>query len=144
MARLRDITDDTRVIDLTVADLLALLTDRLGLGQVRREQGAREPEGLPQGLLDTWQTAKLLGIFSRQELPPEPPAGTPEYRAWRRKEQSLRNQVARRFQTWLDRHPEVAQLAVKPKGERRRYFRRIDIEGYLGRVAVPMSRRRSG
>ncbi|MBP8196109.1 MAG: hypothetical protein KAY55_02990 [Deltaproteobacteria bacterium] len=140
MARLRDISDDTRVIDLTVADLLELLTDRLGLGPVRREQGVREPEGL----LDTWQTAKLLGIFPRQELPPEPPAGTPEYRAWRRKEQSLRNQVARRFQTWLERHPEVAQLAVKPKGERRRYFRRIDIEGYLGRVAVPMSRRRSG
>ena len=140
MARLRDISDDTRVIDLTVADLLELLTDRLGLGPVRREQGVREPEGL----LDTWQTAKLLGIFPRQELPPEPPAGTPEYRTWRRKEQSLRNQVARRFQTWLERHPEVAQLAVKPKGERRRYFRRIDIEGYLGRVAVPMSRRRSG
>ena len=140
MARLRDISDNTHVIDLTVADLLDLLTVRLGLGQARREQGTSEPEGL----LDTWQTAKLLGIFPRQELPPEPPAGTAEYRAWRRKEQSLRNQVARRFQTWLDRHPEVAQLAVKPKGERRRYFRRIDIEGYLGRVAVPMSRRRTG
>ena len=140
MPRFRDISDDTRIIDLTVADLLALLTERLGLGLSKKPASSSEPEGL----LDTWQTAKLLGIFPRQELPPEPAAGTAEYRAWRRKEQSLRNQVARRFQTWLDRHPEVAQLAIKPKGERRRYFRRIDIEGYLSRVTVPIRQRRAG
>lgn len=136
----RDITDDTRVIDLTVAELLQILTDRLGLADALRGPSRAEPEGL----LDTWQTAKLLGIHPRRELPPEPRRGTPEYHAWRRQEQSLRNHVARRLQTWLDRHPEVAQLAIKPKGERRRYFRRADIEGYLARVAVPLGRRRAG
>jgi hypothetical protein len=137
----RDIPDDTRVIDLTVAELLQVLTDRLGLSTDLRPRAAKEPEGL----LDTWQTAKLLGIHPRREQPPEPARGTPEYQTWRRQEQALRNEVARRFQAWLDRHPEVAQLAIKPKGERRRYFRRVDIEGYLGRVAVPLTqaRRRS-
>ena len=73
----RDITDDTRVIDLTVAELLAVLTDRLGLGVPSR---AVEPA---DGLLDTWQTATLLGIFPRRQLPEEPAHGTVEHQIGR-------------------------------------------------------------
>ncbi len=148
----RDISDDTRIIDLTVAELLHVLSDRLTerlFGGSPPAQAVPSFHGLratlldtqPQGLLDTWQTAKLLGIYPRRELGPEPPPGSPESALWRRQEQALRNQVARRLQNWLDRHPELAALAVKPKGERRRYFRRMDVEAYLGRIAVPLSRR---
>ncbi|MBL8635386.1 MAG: hypothetical protein JNM40_19320 [Myxococcales bacterium] len=132
----RDITDDTRVIDLTVAELLALLTERLGLGAPSR---VVEPS---DGLLDTWQTAKLLGIFPRRPLPDEPARGTVEHQHWRRAEQQLRNEVARRLQTWLDRHPELAELAVRRSGERRRYFRRGDVEAFLAKASRSPARRR--
>jgi hypothetical protein len=136
----RDITDDTRVIDLTVAELLQVLTERLGLQGAARERLAPSP----QGLLDTWAAARMLGIHPRRELPPEPPRSTPEFAAWRKVEQATRNEVGRRFQTWLHRHPEVEKLAIKPKGERRRYFRHDDITGYLAQVAIPQTRRRAG
>lgn len=132
----RDITDDTRVIDLTVAELLAVLTDRLGLGVPSR---AVEPA---DGLLDTWQTATLLGIFPRRQLPEEPAHGTVEHQRWRKAEQQLRNEVARRFQTWLERHPELAALAVRRTGERRRYFRRCDVDAFLAQATRTPARRR--
>lgn len=138
MHRKQEITNDSRIIDLTVGELLQLLTERLA-----RPAEVRVAETTPDGLLDTWQTATLLGIHPRRELPPEPPRGTTEYQQWRRQEQNLRNEVARRLQGWLDRHPELAQFAIKPKGERRRFFRRADIEGYLAQVAIPIARRRT-
>lgn len=132
----RDITDDTRVIDLTVAELLTLLSERLGLGVSSR------PERPSDGLLDTWQTAALLGIFPRRPLPDEPARGTVEHQQWRKTEQQLRNEVARRLQTWLIRHPELAELAVRRSGERRRYFRRSDVEAFLAQSQKPLVRRR--
>lgn len=136
MALKKVISDDTRVIDLTVGELVALLAARLSA-----ERSPAAPES-PEALLDTWQTARLLGIFPRRETGPEPPAGTPEHKQWRQREQALRNEVARRLQSWMERHPQVAQLAIRMKGERRRYFRQKDIAAYLDRAATAPSRRR--
>ncbi len=138
MALRKEISDDTRVIDLTVGELVALLAARLPA----ERRSERRPAETAEALLDTWQTASLLGIHPRRALAPEPPPGTPEHRSWRRQEQVLRNEIGRRLQSWMERHPEVAQLAVRIKGERRRYFRRQDITAYLDRAVAP--RRRPG
>ena len=138
MALKKEISDDTRVIDLTVGELVQLLAARLPT----ERSAAPHPAATPETLLDTWQTASLLGIHPRRALPPEPAVGTPEHRIWKRQEQALRNEVGRRLQSWMERHPEVAQLAVRLRGERRRYFRRQDITAYLDRALAP--RRRLG
>jgi hypothetical protein len=138
MALKKVISDDTRVIDLTVGELVALLAARL---PAEPPPGAA-PADCPEALLDTWQTARMLGIHPRRELGPEPPAGTAEHRQWRQQEQALRNEVARRLQSWMERHPQVAQLAIRMKGERRRYFRRQDIAAYLDRAIATPARRR--
>lgn len=138
MALRKEISDDTRVIDLTVGELVQLLAARLP----GERHGEPRPAQAPETLLDTWQTASLLGIHPRRELAPEPPSGTPEHRVWKRQEQALRNEVGRRLQSWMERHPEVAQLAIRLRGERRRYFRRQDITAYLDRAIAP--RRRLG
>lgn len=138
MALRKEISDDTRVIDLTVGELVQILMKRLAAESPAESRTAPTPEAL----LDTWQTASLLGIHPRRALAPEPPPGSNEHRSWRRTEQLLRNEVGRRLQSWMERHPEVAQLAVRIKGERRRYFRRQDITAYLERAIAP--RRRLG
>ena len=138
MARLGDISDDTRVIDLTVADLLDLLTVRLRTWSGTKRAGHVRPEGcLIRGRRPS--SAYSLAKGCRRSHP----AGTAEYRAWRRKEQSPETKWRGAFRPGLIAIQKWRRLAVKPKGERRRYSTHRH-RGYLGQVAVADVRRRTG
>lgn len=130
----RDISDDTRIIDLTIGDLVAVLRERLGA--VPPAERAR-PE--PEALLDTWAAATLLGISPKHDPGPEPSRSSSAWRPWREMSQAVRDDVAHRFQQLLLRRPELATLA-RYEG-RRRYFVRADLLRYLESLA-PKGRRR--
>lgn len=133
----REITDDTRLIDLTVGDLLEIISERL--------RGTASPEhsrSEPSALLDTWAAASLLGITPKHDPGPEPPSGGPAWRTWREQSQAARDDVAHRFQQLLARRPQLATLA-RYEG-RRRYFVRSDVLRYLDSLTSPSRRRRHG
>lgn len=135
MPRSRDITDDTRVIDLTVGELMDILLERLRQSVHSDEIDHTEPEAL----VDTWEAARILGIAPKYDPGLEPSHGTGAWRAWRSKHQAVRNDVAHRFQQLLARRPQLAKLA-RYDG-RRRYFVRADIMHYLDSLA-PIARRK--
>jgi hypothetical protein len=130
----RDISDDTRIIDLTIGELVAVLRERLGSAPPSERS---RPE--PEALLDTWAAATLLGVGPKQDPGPEPPRGSSAWRGWRELSQAVRDDVAHRFQQLLIRRPELATLA-RYEG-RRRYFVRADLLRYLDSLA-PKARRR--
>lgn len=131
----RAITKETRVIDLTLDELLEALLERLGQVVPLGEKNRAEPEAL----IDTWEAARLLGITSKHDPGPEPPRGTPAWRTWRDHSQAVRDDIAHRFQQLLARRPELARLA-RYEG-RRRFFVRADLTRYLESLA-PTRRRR--
>ncbi len=130
----RAITNETRLIDLTVGDLMDVFFERLTQTLAESEKAKAHPEAL----VDTWEAATLLGIVPKHDPGPEPPSGTPAWRAWREKHQAVRDDVAHRFQQLLIRRPQLAQLA-RYDG-RRRYFVRADLTRYLDSLA-PTARR---
>lgn len=71
----RAITNDTRLIDLTIGELLEVVIE-----QLRRTPLGAKSQAEPEALIDTWGAATLLGIVSKYDPGPEPPTGTP---AWR-------------------------------------------------------------
>lgn len=125
MSGTKVISRDTRVIDLTLGELLDVLTTRLTETLASRRESREQPEAL----LDTWQVASLLGVTPKHDPGPEPPKGTPEWRTWRVKHQAVRDDVAHRVQQLLLRRPTLAKLA-RYDG-RRRYFVRADVVRYL-------------
>lgn len=127
----RAITDECRVIDLTVGELMDVFFERLSKALPSSGTSSAEPEAL----LDTWQVASLLGVTPKHDPGPEPPKGTPEWRTWRVKHQAVRDDVAHRFQQLLSRRPELAKLA-RYDG-RRRYFVRGDVVRYLDEIGKP-------
>jgi len=127
----RAITDECRVIDLTVGELMDVFFERLSKALPLGDARAAEPEAL----LDTWQVARLLGVTPKHDPGPEPPKGTPEWRTWRVKHQAVRDDVAHRFQQLLSRRPELAKLA-RYDG-RRRYFVQGDVGRYLDELGKP-------
>lgn len=131
----RAITKETRVIDLTLDELLEALLERLGQVVPLGEKNRTEPEAL----IDTWEAARLLGINSKHDPGPEPPRGTPAWKTWRDHSQAVRDDIAHRFQQLLARRPELARLA-RYEG-RRRFFVRADLTRYLESLA-PARRRR--
>jgi len=131
MSGTKVISRDTRVIDLTLGELLDVLTTRLTETLTERRESREQPEAL----LDTWQVASLLGVTPKHDPGPEPPKGTPEWRTWRVKHQAVRDDVAHRFQQLLSRRPELAKLA-RYDG-RRRYFVQGDVGRYLDELGKP-------
>lgn len=94
MSGTKVISRDTRVIDLTLGELLDVLTTRLTETLTERRESREHPEAL----LDTWQVASLLAVTPKHDPGPEPPEGTPEWRTWRVKRQSVRDDVAHHAQ----------------------------------------------
>jgi hypothetical protein len=132
MSGTKVVSRDTRVIDLTLGELLDVLTTRLTETLTERRESREHPEAL----LDTWQVASLLGVTPKHDPGPEPPKGTPEWRTWRVKHQAVRDDVAHRFQTTPIASPvELAQLARRDG--RRRYFVRADVVRYLDELGKP-------
>lgn len=136
MPRIKEITDDTRIIDLTVGELMDVLVERLSRVLTQHEEGRAEPEAL----VDTWDAAQLLGIVAKSDPGPEPTKASPAWKVWRETKQALRDDVAHRFQQLLLRRPELASLA-RYDG-RRRYFVRADLLRYLDSLGSPRRRRR--
>ncbi len=132
----RAITKETRVIDLTLDELLEALLERLGQVVPLGEKSRAEPEAL----IDTWEAARLLGIAPKHDPGPEPPRGTPAWKTWRDHSQAVRDDVAHRFQQLLARRPELARLA-RYEG-RRRFFVRADLTRYLESLAPARRTRR--
>ena len=132
----RAITKETRVIDLTLDELLEALLERLGQVVPLGEKSRAEPEAL----IDTWEAARLLGIDPKHDPGPEPPRGTPAWKTWRDHSQAVRDDVAHRFQQLLARRPELARLA-RYEG-RRRFFVRADLTRYLESLAPARRTRR--
>lgn len=134
--RATEIPDDTRIVDLTVGELMDVLVDRLSRVLTQSDQGRAAPEAL----VDTWDAAQLLGIAPKTEPGSEPTKGTPAWKVWREARQAARDDVAHRFQQLLIRRPELATLA-RYDG-RRRYFVRADLIRYLDSLGTPRRRRR--
>lgn len=134
--RATEIMDDTRIVDLTVGELMDVLIDRLSRVLTQNEKGRAAPDAL----VDTWDAAQLLGIAPKSDPGPEPSKGSPAWRVWRETKQALRDDVAHRFQQLLIRRPELATLA-RYDG-RRRYFVRADLLRYLDSLGAPRRRRR--
>lgn len=132
----RAITKETRVIDLTLDELLEALLERLGQVVPLGEKNRAEPEAL----IDTWEAARLLGIAPKHDHGPEPSRGTPAWKTWRDHSQAVRDDIAHRFQQLLARRPELARLA-RYEG-RRRYFVRADLTRYLESLAPARRSRR--
>lgn len=132
----RAITKETRVIDLTLDELLEALLERLGQVVPLGEKNRAEPEAL----LDTWAAAQLLGIGAKHDPGLEPPRGTPAWKTWRDHSQAVRDDIAHRFQQLLARRPELARLA-RYEG-RRRFFVRADLTTYLASLAPARRSRR--
>jgi len=130
----RDITDETRVIDLTVGELMEVFLERLTQTLTLSEK----TKAAPEALVDTWEAARLLGVVPKYDPGPEPQQGTPAWRTWREKNQAVRDDVAHRFQQLLIRRPQLATLA-RYDG-RRRYFVRADLMRYLNSL-TPVARR---
>ena len=131
----RRISDDTRIIDLTLGELVEVLVERL---EERLSTNARATADR-EALIDTWEAARLLGIAPKRELGPEPKRGAPDWRIWRDQNQALRDDVAHRFQQLLLRRPALATLA-RYEG-RRRYFVRAELLRYLESLTAPAQRR---
>ncbi len=123
----RAITNDTRLIDLNLGELLDVLVERLH--QTLPIGSNQTP---PEALLDTWGAAQLLGIAPKHDPGPEPIRGTPAWKTWRDHSQAVRDDIAHRFQQLLARRPELARLA-RYEG-RRRYFVRADVVRYLDQL----------
>lgn len=136
MPLLRDITNDSRLIDLTVGELMEVFFDRLRQTLPLLAKGSDEPEAL----IDTWEAARLLGVAAKNSPGPEPPRGTPAWKTWRDHSQAVRDDIAHRLQQLLARRPELARLA-RYEG-RRRYFVRADILRYLESLAPARRSRR--
>ena len=132
----RAITNDTRLVDLTVGELLEAFLERLSQALPLGEKSRAEPEAL----IDTWEAARLLGIAPKHNPGLEPPRGTPAWKTWRDHSQAVRDDIAHRFQQLLARRPELARLA-RYEG-RRRFFVRADLTRYLESLAPARRSRR--
>ncbi len=130
--------DSTRIMDLTVGELRALIATEV---EQALKRAAPSPSSSPspwsgaplgpsdEGLIDTWEAAALLGLRPRTAPGPSPGREDGKWPAWNAQDREARRQVGHLLTMRLSRDPKLAALVLRI-GERR-YFRRAELLSYI-------------
>src|SRR5262249_59522349 len=103
-------TSSTRIMDLTVGELRALIAEEV---EQAVKKAAPPPAPADEGLVDTWEAAALLGLKARTAPGPEPGRDEGRWPAWRIHDREARRQVGHLLTMRLSRDPQLAALTLR-------------------------------